>query len=272
LKTADTAADEACLEDYLVRSLIDFDDIDYEAQADLLYKLAGQMVRHLRSYLPDDAAVRNVLVYHEKHLAQLIHGQMLTHRWERATGYEAQVSRGFEALQPVLFASADGEMVHDFRAPVPRRQDIPNMLFGGFGRCLYPVQKFGSDPERQFAVLLEREPEELQLKWFKPARGQFRIFYAAEHAYEPDFVVETAAAKYLCEPKRVDEVTDAEVEAKARAAAQWCRHATDHELAHGGKSWTYLLIPHDAINDSATLRSLAARYVYQGTQPARPRP
>ena len=30
---------------------MDFDDIDYFTQADLLYDLAGQMVAHLRAYL-----------------------------------------------------------------------------------------------------------------------------------------------------------------------------------------------------------------------------
>jgi hypothetical protein len=31
------------------------------------------------------------------------------------------------------------------------------MLFSGFKRCLYPAQRFQSDPERRFAVLLEND-------------------------------------------------------------------------------------------------------------------
>ena len=42
---------EQRLEDYLVRGLIDYDDISYDDHADLLYDLAGQMVKHLLSYL-----------------------------------------------------------------------------------------------------------------------------------------------------------------------------------------------------------------------------
>ena len=112
-------------------------------------------------------------------------------------------------------------------------------------------------------MLLEQEPESLQVKWFKPARAQFKIFYSAAETYEPDFVVETATDKYLCEPKRADEMTDSVVQTKARAAAEWCRHATDFEQQHGGKPWTYVLIPHDAIDDSATLRSLVALHTYK---------
>jgi type III restriction enzyme len=263
LSAGEASAAEARLEDYLVKTLIDFDDIDYESQEHLLYKLAGQAVAHLASYLPDEAAVRNVVLYHHQRLAKLIHTQMQAHRTERAAGYEAHVSRGFVTPREIPLATTEGEATHDFRKPVASRQKIPSMLFGGFTRCLYPIQKFSSDPERSFAVMLENEPPASQVKWFKPVRGQFKIFYSADQAYEPDFVVETATQKYLCEPKRADELDDKDVQAKARAAAEWCRHATAHEVPHGGKPWAYLLIPHDAINDSATLKSLAAVYLFQ---------
>ena len=137
------------------------------------------------------------------------------------------------------------------------------MIFGGFGRCLYPKQKFDSDSERRFAVVLEDDPD--VLKWFKPGKGQFYIYYRHYHRdelYEPDFVVETATAKYLCEPKRASEMNDPEVLAKAKAAVTWCNHATEHELAHGGKPWGYLLIPHDEITASRTLQGLAASYTW----------
>ena len=43
-----------------------------------------------------------------------------------------------------------------------------------------------------------------------------------------------------------------------------CAHATTHEKQHGGKPWTYLLIPHDVITDNKTLQGLAATYTYGG--------
>ena len=42
---------EERLEDYLVRFLIERNEVDYDAHADLLYKLAGQMVARISSYL-----------------------------------------------------------------------------------------------------------------------------------------------------------------------------------------------------------------------------
>lgn len=253
---------------YLVRALIDYDDVSYDHHAALLYKLADQLLAHLRGYLPDEDAVINVLQYHQKTLAENVHGQMQTHYRAGTTEYEARVSRGFVTLQTESFSVPAGEAPRDFRYPPSDLQQIRRHLFGGFARCLYPLQRFHSDSERQFAVLLENERpiDGEALKWFKPAEGSFRIHFSHESpAYEPDFVVETANAKYLCEPKRADQIQTEDVQAKARAAVRWCQYASRHEADHsdGGdatKCWHYLLIPHDAITATATLDGLAARY------------
>ncbi len=132
-------------------------------------------------------------------------------------------------------------------------------LFGGFQRCLYPVQKFDSDSERKLAVILERD----SLKWFKPAKGQFQIYYqnGAEHPeYQPDFVAETADKIYMLEPKKRAELEDHVVLAKKEAAVQWCANASDHAASYGGKPWRYVLIPHDEIVENMTLVGLAERF------------
>jgi type III restriction enzyme len=250
---------EARLEDYLIRGLIDFDDVCYDDHADLLYKWCGQVVRHLQSYLSDEDEVRNVLLYHQRTLVNLIHSQMLAHRRQQPVAYEAHVSQGFEAPKEIPLNTLVGEEVRDFRAPAQPLHDIPKMIFGGFRRCVYPTQKFGSNAEKQFAILLEDETDSA-LKWFKPVRGQFKIWLRDDEPYEPDFVVETTDHKYLCEPKRADEIDKPEVRNKARVAIEWCKAATEHERKHGGKPWRYLLIPHDAITASMTLAGLAATY------------
>ena len=57
----------------------------------------------------------------------------------------------------------------------------------------------------------------------------------------------------MCEPKRANVTEDATVKAKAKAAATWCHHASEHALQHGAKPWSYLLIPHDEIIAQRTL-------------------
>jgi type III restriction enzyme len=249
---------EQRLEDYLVRGLIDYDDISYDDHADLLYDLAGQMVKHLLSYLSEEEA-RNVLIYHQRQLVEFIHVQMQANYWEKATGYDVVVRKGFTELRPSAFTAATAESIHDFRQTVQDRVRIAQMLVGGFQHCLYSIQKFQSDSERKLAIILDREA----LKWFKPARGQFQMYYklGADHLeYQPDFVAETADCIYMLEAKARNDMDDAEVQAKKDAAVQWCRHATSHATSHGGKPWTYLLIPHDAISENMTLAGLANQF------------
>jgi type III restriction enzyme len=267
LMSGDGIVQEGRLENYLVRGLIDFNDICYDDHAALLYKLAGQVVKHLRSYLKNEDEVLNVLQYHQQGLVNLIHAQMQEHYEEKATAYEAHVSKGFTTLRPNNYSAPAGETERDFRIPITEKQEIRKMLFAGFGRCLYRIQKFDSDSERRFSVILENDKE--VLKWFKPAKGDFQIHYTNDASYEPDFVVETKTAKLICEPKAASEMTAEEVLAKAKAAVEWCSHATGHEKKHGGKPWLYLLIPHDAISDNKTLQGLVATYCYEGASIAK---
>jgi type III restriction enzyme len=249
---------EQRLEDYIVRGLIDFDDISYDEHADLLYDLAGQLVRHLRSYLSEEDA-RNVLIYYQKSLAAFVHAQMQAHQWEKATGYDVVVSKGFTALKPSAYTAKDGEPIHDFRQTVEDRTRISQMLFGRFQRCLYSLQKFDSDTERRLAIILDRDAQ----KWFRPVPGQFQISYkhgVSQHDYQPDFVAETTDCIYMLEPKARNEMTGPQVLAKKEAAVTWCARATDHARSNGGKPWKYVLIPHDAIAENMTLAGLVTEF------------
>ena len=238
-------------EDYIVHALVDFDDIDYFTHADLLYDLAGQMVQHLRGYLSEDEAI-SVLDRDRRLIAREIHAQMMAHFWEEATEYEVQVSRGFTELKPCNYTATAGQTAHHFRETVTETSRIKQMLFGGFARCLYPLQKFDSDTERRFAIILERDA----LKWFKPAKGQFQIYYklgTEQPEYIPDFVAETDATILMVETKARADINTQEVQAKAAAAARWCKYASDHALTVESKPWRYLLLPHDEIVESKQL-------------------
>lgn len=67
----------------------------------------------------------------------------------------------------------------DHRVSPDDKSNMAKYLFGGFSRCLYPIQKFASDAERKLAAILDRDAE----KWFKPAKGQFQLYYkhGADH-------------------------------------------------------------------------------------------
>ncbi len=258
---------EARMEDYVVAGLVDFDDVAYDSNADLLYNLATQTVTHFRSYLPEEE-IWQVLHFHQKDIAKFIHVQMHGHYKEEAVGYETQISRGFTELKPSAYTATANEPPLDFRVSPTDRSNMAKYLFGGFTKCLYPVQKFHSEAERRLAVILERET----LKWFKPAKGQFQIYYkqGADHPeYQPDFVAETADTIYMLEPKARNEMEDPIVLAKRDVAVTWCGNATNYALKHGGKPWKYALIPHDKIADNLTLLGIDSQFAAGLIKPAK---
>jgi len=248
-------------ENYIVRELVNRDEIDYDSHADLLYKLSGQVVARLREYLKDAADVENVLLYHQKTLGDFVFAQMRRHYWESAHELKATVNKGFTVLKNLSGTIGNGETSRDFRSPVDKRQDIPTMIFSGFTKCCYPMQKFGSDSERLFSIVLENDGA--VLKWVKPAPGQFRIEHQPGKGYDPDFVVETANEKWICEPKKAGEMTDEIVLSKARAAVRWCGYASEFALESGGKPWKYALIPHDHIETNMSFGRLAQDHLFR---------
>ncbi|HEY4311870.1 MAG TPA: hypothetical protein VGN12_20650 [Pirellulales bacterium] len=250
--------EESRMEDYVVSGLVDYDDVSYDDHADLLYDLASQVVSHFQTYLSEDDT-RKVLRCFQRPIAQFIHAQMQDHYWEEATGYEVKVSKGFTELKPSAFTASATEALRDFRQPPKDKSNMAKYIFGGFEKCLYPVVKFHSDTERKLSVIVDRESS----KWFKPAKGQFQIYYLAngEHLeYQPDFVAETDSTILMIEPKARNEMDAADVIAKSDAALRWCKQATDHALTCGGKPWAYLLVPHDEIADNMTLSGLQKQW------------
>ena len=249
------------LEDYLVAKLIDFDEIDYDAHSALLYDLAGQVVAHLRSYLPNEEDVRNVLQGRSKSMAEAMLAQMRLHMKHTATTYRVTVNAAFSELKPQAFDGSGKDPVRDFKNAPERLIDIKRFIFTGFGpRACYAQAKFDSDTERKMAVLLERDP--IVELWMKPGPNQFKIFDSEGGAYRPDFVVETKTERLIIETKRKSDVDDVDVRRKADAASLWCWIATEHHAnKHDDKPWRYALVPDDAMQPNATLDGLLSQFV-----------
>ncbi|MGH6626336.1 MAG: DEAD/DEAH box helicase family protein [Burkholderiaceae bacterium] len=256
---------EARPEDYIVRELIGFDDVSYDEHADLIYGLAGQVVAHFRGRLKtqdgEERELHNVLANQCKVIADNIHAQMAQHYYEDIGESEVVVSQGFTRLLPSA-VTTEGDVLPLHQPPADRSR-IATVVYGGFARCAYTTQKFHSDTERVLAQILERDAQ----RWFRPVQGQFNIYYrrgVEQPEYLPDFVAATSDANLLIETKKAADVDSDEVQAKAKAAVEWCAHASAYSAKHRGKPWRYLLIPHDAVQVNATLGALTARFVLVG--------
>ena len=249
-------------ENTIVTCLLDYDEIHYDDNADLLFDLASKTVKHFLSYLSEEEMV-NVVRHHAKTIAEYIHAQMLDHsRPMVLEKYVHKVVRGFTPLKPSQLAKNEGDKVLDFNKSPKDKSNMSRYVFGGFERCLYPLQKFASESERILATILDRDTA----KWFKPVSGQFQLFYRFfkdgidQHEYQPDFVAETDRAIFMLEPKASNKLDAPEVLAKKAAAERWCSLASEHTASCGGKPWKYVLIPHDAILPNMTLAGLVKRF------------
>lgn len=254
-----TGTREARAENYIVRHLIEDPRVDYDSQAEQLYKWAGQMLDHLRSYLTDEDAVENVAMLKGRELANEILSQMGRHYRETPTDYRAKVVRQFRTLRP--------QSVSDVGLPrLPINQQAsplsatPRHIFVGGNKSPFKQHRFHSDSERRFAALIDSEFEKDVLRWLKPGRNEFSIEYQSGRTYEPDFVVETTSEKLIVEIKSDAEMTDPIVLEKARAASIWVQHANQLSSEGSGKAWAYLLVPGSALTESATLAGLRAVY------------
>jgi type III restriction enzyme len=228
---------EQRLEDYVVSGLIDFSDVAYEEQADLLYDLAAQVVRHFRGYLSDEEA-RQVLQLYQQEIARAVHAQMQDHFWvDDTVEYHHEVRQGFTELKKSAFTTLN-EPPLDYRISPSDKSNMARYLFGGFSKCLSAYTKFHSDTERKLAVILERE----SLKWLRPAKGQFQMLYTSGNdqlEYQPDFVAEMDDCIAMLESKMASQMMDEDVLAKRDVAVQWCGWASEHAHTYGGKPWRY---------------------------------
>lgn len=245
------------LEDYIVRELINYDDVDYDEHADLIYELSSQAVAHFKGYLKTEDELHNILGNHGKIVAENIYQQMSLHYFEDMSESEVVVSQGFTPLKPCAF-TAEGDVLPLHQAPTEKSK-IAQYVYGGFSKCAYPVQKFHSDTERVLATILERDAR----RWFRPVAGQFNIYYRAgvnQPEYVPDFVAATAEYNLLIETKAAKDMEVTDVKAKADAAEVWCKNASAYSIQNGGKPWRYLLIPHTAIAANMTLDGLTTKF------------
>lgn len=243
-------------EKLIVNELINAPKVDYDEQADLLFKLAGQAIQKLSSYLSEEDAL-NVVQYHKRDLAKFIYAQMEPHFYSEVPKYLEPRVLPFTRIEEHNFSKYSKDSIHHFRDTITPTSAIPGKVFSGFKKACHQYYKFDSKTEKDFAALLE--DDQSVLRWMRPAHRQFSIYWHHNSKeYHPDFVAETESAIYLVETKKELDISTKEVQEKSQAALQYCRYASDYTASNGGKPWRYVLIPHNAV-----LANMSAEFLFQ---------
>lgn len=246
-------------ENAIVGEVMNFPEIDYDDQSDLLVKLARQVLVKLKSYL-NEVELSDLLFVHRRDIARLIYSQMMEHFYCEAPAFQTPVVLPFTKIdEPSNFKYAK-DKIHDFKETIEPTHAIPGKIFTGFKKACHVSYKFQSKTEKDFAIILE-DDEETVVRWLRPAQSQFRIYWNRnENRYQPDFIVESKDAIYMVETKKEGDIETREVQEKAKAALWYCKHASEFTAQNGGKLWKYVLIPHGKVQLNMSFKHLMEQY------------
>ncbi|MGC9353149.1 MAG: DEAD/DEAH box helicase, partial [Mariniphaga sp.] len=239
----------------LVSELINFPEIDYDDNAELLNKLALQAINHLNDLLDDSKELPLLIRQYRKVIAGKIYDQMKRHFHVSEPDYGTPNVLPFVKIEDWNFTVVSGYGYKDYRETVTPVNTIPKYVFRGFEKACHFEYKFDSKTEKDLAYILENDKH--VVKWLRPAPNQFRIYWANNsRQYYPDFVVETEDTLYLVETKAEDQMQAEDVLNKKAAALKYCKYATEFTVANGGKPWKYMLVPHNEVNLSTGFKYL----------------
>ena len=233
-------------ENVIVSELMNFPEVDYDTQSELLFKLTSQLLEKFNTTLQDKNDVMNVVQYYSKDIAKAIYTQMQDRHYCEAPTFEQVSVKPFVAIEPHNITKYKEDDVHDLRDTIEPTSDIPKKIFSGFSKACHNLYKFDSKTEKDFGVILEQDSK--VQKWLRPAHNQFNILWGhARKQYEPDFIVETEDAIYMVETKAERDIETNEVQEKKSAAIKYCEYANKYIKKSGGKIWKYVIIPHTKV-------------------------
>lgn len=241
----------------IIAELIDYPEIDYDDNAELLYHLATQAITEIQAHLDNAKELTETVFQFKSAIAEKIYIQMKEHFVLNTPDYIAPNVLPFVKIEDWNFSKLVTSGYKDYRDIVQPTNSIPRYVFRGFVKACHFEYKFDSKTEQDLAFVLENDVN--VIKWLRPASNQFRIYWDNNSKkYEPDFVVETSDTIYMLETKAANEINTPEVQAKKLAAEKYCQHATDYTNKHNGKAWKYLILPHTEVSRTSSFEYLVS--------------
>ncbi|WP_347275536.1 ATP-binding protein [Candidatus Kuenenia sp.] len=133
-------------ENIIVNELMNYPEIDYDEQSDLLFKLTDQAIEKFRTYLDDDRLM-NVVQFHKKEIGSYIYSQMMQHFYFEAPSYEKPVVKPFTRIEEHNFSKYTKDSIYHFSGTITSTNAIPNKIFSGFKKACHNLYKFDSKTE-----------------------------------------------------------------------------------------------------------------------------
>jgi type III restriction enzyme len=240
----------------IMNELVNYPEVDYDRESELLYKLVHQTIVKLGKDRNDED-LKNIILYHKREIGQFIYSQLQQHFFLESGTYEEPEVYPFTQIEPHNFSKYTADKIHHFTQTITPTNTISTKVFGGFKKACHNLYKFDSKSEKDFATLLEGDRD--VIRWLRPAMSQFLLYWKRNsQRYIPDFVVDTKDTIYLVEIKAERDIDDAEVHEKAEAGEKYCEAATKFNAVNRGKPWKYVLLPHTSVSPNMSFEQLSS--------------
>ena len=148
-------------ENIIVNELINYSEIDYDKEADLLYKLAFKLINHYKMYL-DNSGVNNVINYYKNQIGKAIYAQMMEHFNLVQSEYETPQVTALRDVKPHNYTKLKSDRIYLYTETIEPARDIPSKIFTGFKKACHSAYKFDSKTEKDFAAVLENDKSVLK--------------------------------------------------------------------------------------------------------------
>jgi type III restriction enzyme len=243
----------------IIAELIDYPEIDYDENAELLYRLATQAYNAVKANISNEHDLPQTVFQFKAAIAEKVYNQMKQHFVLHSASYVAPRVLPFIRIEPWSFSSLANAGYKDYRDIVTPTSMVPKFVFRGFTKACHFEYKFDSKAEQDLAFVLENDAT--VTKWLRPAPNQFRIYWDNNSKrYEPDFIAETSSTIYMIEVKRSDQTEEETVLAKKAAAERFCNYASAYTAVNEGKQWQYLLLPHNETSRTVNMSYLVSKF------------
>lgn len=243
----------------IIAELIDYPELDYDENSDLLYHLATQAYEAIKANITNEEELPQAIFQFKAAIAEKVFKQMKQHFQLHSADYVAPRIFPFIRIEQWSFSSMVNAGYKDYRDIVSPTSTIPKYVFRGFEKACHFEYKFDSKAEQDLAFVLENDAT--VTKWLRPAPNQFRIYWDNNSKrYEPDFIVETESTIYMLEVKRSDQTEEETVLEKKAAAERFCKYASEYTAVNQGKEWKYLILPHNEVSRTVSMNYLATKF------------
>jgi len=135
----------------IVNELINYPEVDYDEQTDLLRKLAAQAVEKFKTYL-DDNQLMNVVQSHKREIGRYIFAQLMQHFHCEVPVFEKPVVKPFTKIEDHNLSKYTKDSIHHYTETITPAGAIPGKVFSGFRKAYHSLYAFSFKNVRKIRV------------------------------------------------------------------------------------------------------------------------